>query len=382
LESGSASGSLRSVQTADARVDRERPAEEPRLLFLPRCGSNGIGEYVRCLVLAQAMSRRHPHAAMEFALPPSWPRLPGDDFPRAPLARGAGQREAFAAMLARLRPHLIVTNNRSRRREFARARAQGVAVVAIASTGNPRRVQRLRVLRSVDQVWVVPVQGRGGVRLPSRLALWLSGRPHCEIVETLHPEADPGRAAKTLAMLGLDGTRYVFFASGGGGCQLGGRAAGEVFAAAAAQVARTGVRAVVLAGPLHRGAQAASEGVTWIDRLPPEAMVDLVSCAEVVVCAGGGLLGWVLSLGRPCVTTPMSGDQRQRTRTCRAEGTALVVEGNEPALAGGALALLADGASRQALAMRAASAGPRNSLSRCVALLEGLLDPGRGGAVP
>jgi hypothetical protein len=352
------------------------------MLFLPRCGSNGIGEYARCLVLAQAMRRRHPRATIELALPPSWPQLPGDEFPRAALARGAAQHEAFFEILARLRPHLIVTNNRSRRRELAHARAQGAAVVAIASTGNPRRVRRLRVLRNVDQVWMVPVQGRGGVRLPSRLARWLSGWPHFELVETLHPEADAWRAAKTLAPLGLDGARYVFFASGGGGCQLGGRAAGDVFAAAAAQVARTGVRAVVLAGPLHRGAQAACEGVTWLDRVPPEAMVDLVSGAAVVVCAGGGLLGWVLSLGRPCVTTPMSGDQRQRTRACRAEGTALVVEGNEPALAGGALALLGDVARRQALAMRAASAGPRNALSRCVALLEGLLEPERAGALP
>jgi hypothetical protein len=363
-------------------MNHERPAEAPRVLFLPRCGTNGIGEYVRCLVLAQALRQRQPHAAVELGLPPSWPRLPGDDLPRVPLPRGGRQGEPFAAILARLRPHLVVTNNRSRRREFARARAQGAAVVAIASTGNPRRARRLRVLRSVDQLWIVPVEGRGGVRLPSRFARWLSGSPHCEIVETLHPDVDAGRAAKTLALLGLDGTRYVFFASGGGGCQLGGRSAGEVFAAAAARVARSGVRAVVLAGPLHRGGQPACEGVIWIDRAPPEAMVDLVSGAEVVVCAGGGLLGWVLSLGRPCVTTPMSGDQRQRTRTCRAQGTALVVEGTERALADGALALLCDGASRQALANRAASAGPRNALSRCVALLEGLLEPGRAGAAP
>jgi hypothetical protein len=361
-------------------VNHERPAELPRVLFLPRCGSNGIGEYVRCLVLAQALRRRHPHATLEFALPPSWPRLPGDDLPRAPLPRGARQGGPFADILVRLRPHLVVTNNRSRRRELARARAQGAAVVAIASTGNPRRARRLRVLRSVDQLWIVPAVRRGQVQLPSRLARWLSGSPHFEIVETLHPEADPERAAKTLALLGLEGTRYVFFASGGGGCQLGGRAAGEVFAAAAAQVARAGVRAVVLAGPLHRGAQSACEGVTWIDQAPPETMVDLVSGAEIVVCAGGGLLSWVLSLGRPCVTTPMSGDQRQRTRVCRADGTALVVEGTAPALADGALELLADGASCRALAMRAASAGPRNALSRCVALLEELLAHQRVGA--
>jgi hypothetical protein len=167
------------VQTAGARADDQRPAESPRVLFLPRCGTNGIGEYVRCLVLAQALRQRHPQAAIEFGLVPSWPRLPGDDFPRTPVARGGAQREAIAAILARLRPHLIVTNNRSRRHELARARAQGAAVVAIASTGNPRRARRLRVLRSIDQLWIVPVRGRGGVRLPSRLARFLSGWPHC-----------------------------------------------------------------------------------------------------------------------------------------------------------------------------------------------------------
>jgi hypothetical protein len=74
----------------------------------------------------------------------------------------------------------------------------------------------------------------------------------------------------------------------------------------------------------------------------------------------------------------MSGDQRQRTRACRAEGTALVVEGTERALAGGALELLGDGAAREALVKRAASAGPRNELPRCIALLEGALGAAAG----
>ena len=376
-------GSIRGRRFAVARSDRLRrvQAEAPRVLFLPRCGSNGLGEYVRCLLLAKALRERHPHAVIELALAPAWPRLSGDDLPRAPLARGAAEAEALAAILARLRPHLFVTENRGGWRELALARAQGAAVVTIASTERRRRVRRLGVLRRVDQLWIVPGEGRGAARLPSPLVRWLAGRPHCEIVETLHPPADPARAARRIAALGLGGARYVLFAPGGGGWPLEGRAAGDVFAAAAAQVARAEVRAVVVAGPLHRGARAAGEGVTWLDEVEPEAMVDLAGGAEVVVCGGGGLLGQVLSLARPCVTTPMPvADQRQRTEACRRDGTARVVEGTEAALAGGARALLGDAARRDALARRAASAGPRNALPRCVDLLEALLPDGTRGA--
>jgi hypothetical protein len=349
-------------------------AEEPRVVFLPRCGAHGIGEYVRCLTLAQALRARHPHAAIELALVPTWPRLRGDAFPRASIPRGGAESEAFAALVERLRPHLLVTNNRGHQDELALARAQGAAVVAIASTERRRRARRLGVLRSVDQLWVVPGEGRGSARLPSRFVRWLAGSPHCEIVETLHPLADPARAAQRRRALGLDGVRYVLFAPGGGGWELDGRAAGDVFAAAAARVARTGVRAVVVAGPLHRGTQACSEDLAWLDEVEPEAMVDLASGADVVVCAGGGLLGQVLSLGRPCVTTPMpAADQRQRTEACREEGTALVVEGTESALADGAQVLLGDAARRDALVRRLAEVGPRNALPRCVDLLEALL---------
>lgn len=361
------------MQGRGTRTEISHLLEAPRILFLPRCGAHGIGEYARCLILAQALRARHPQAAIEIAAPAALPRLPGDAFQRAPLARGAAQADALAAILARLRPHLVVTNNRGRPSELAHARARGAAVVAIFSTARRSRARRLDVLRKVDQLWIVPGEGRAA-RGPSRFALWLAGRPHCEIVETLHPLADPARAAARRASLGFDGAPYVLFAPGGGGWPLEGRPAGDVFGAAAARVASAGGRAVVVAGPLHRGARAADAGVTWIEDVAPEAMVDLVSGAAVVVCAGGGLLGQVLSLGRACVTTPLpAADQRQRTDACRAAGTALVVEGTEAALAAGALALLGDAARRAALVRRLAEIGPRNALPRCVELLEGLL---------
>ena len=116
------------------------------------------------------------------------------------------------------------------------------------------------------------------------------------------------------------------------------------------------------------------DGVVTLAEVEPEAMVDLVSEAEVVVCAGGGLLGWVQALGRPCVATPMPcGDQRQRTAACRAEGTALVVDGTAEALAEGAQLLLNDADRRRVLQARLAAVGPRNALTRCLELLEPLL---------
>lgn len=357
-----------------ARADETRHEDGPRLLFLPRCGAHGIGEYVRCLTLAQALCARRKDAQAWFAVEASLPRLPGDAFPRLELARGARQGQQWGAMLARLQPQLVVSNNRGRQRELAHARGAGAAVVAIFSTERRSRARRLDVLRSVDQLWIVPGEGRAGARPPSRLARWLAGSPHCEIVETLHPAPDAVRAMRLRSSLGLGAERYALFCAGGGGWRLGERPAPEIFAAAAERVAATGVRAVLVAGPLRRGAGGAAAGVTQLAAVGPSAMVDLLCGAELVVCAGGGLLGWVQALGRPCVTTPMPcGDQIQRTAACRAQGTARVVEGSEQALADGALTLWHDAAARGALTRRLAEVGPRNALPRCIELLEALL---------
>jgi hypothetical protein len=139
------------------------------------------------------------------------------------------------------------------------------------------------------------------------------------------------------------------------------------------------VRAVVVAGPLRAAARESSAGLLRLGPVAPEAMVDLISGALLVVCSGGGLLGWVLSLGRPCVTTPMPcEDQLARTARCRAAGTARVADGTAEALAGAALALLRDDAARAALVARLAEHGPRNALPRCVGLLEALLRSRQG----
>ena len=344
----------------------------PRLLFVPRCGRHGIGEYVRCLTLAQAFAARRPDARIAFAARETLARLPGDGFERLPLARGAAQGEHFDAILERLRPHLVVANNRGRQRELENARARGAGVVAIFSTGRRSRARRLDVLRSIDQLWIVPGEGRRGARAPSRLARWLAGNPHCEIVEALHPLPDPQRASALRIRLGIEAP-YALFAAGGGGWRLAGRPAGAVFADAAARVAAQGVRCVLVSGPLHEGV-AQLPGVLALRELEPVAMVDLIAGAEVVASGGGGGLGWVLSLARPCVTTPMpTGDQQQRTEACRAQGTARVVDGTADALADGVLALWRDPAARAALAERVAARAPRNALPRCVDLLEELL---------
>jgi len=361
----------------------EPPAEAARLLFLPRSGSRGIGEYVRCLTLAQAFVATHPDARVWFAVRDTLPRLSGDVFERLPLPRDAAQHERLDAIFRALRPHLFVTNNRGRQRELELARARGAGVVAIFSTGRRSRARRLDVLRSVDQLWIVPGEGRAGARAPSRLARLVSGCPHCEIVETLHPLPDAVRADALRRRLGLDAEPYLLFVAGGGGWDLAGRPAGEVFAEAAACVAQHGVRAVVVTGPLHPGEVAAPEGVTLLGEVEPSAMVDLVAGAAGVVSAGGGLLQWVLALGRPCVTTPMPcEDQRQRTAACRAQDTAWVVDGTPSALADAALALWRDASRRDALVRRLAEVGPRNGLPRCIALLEQLLARRRRAASP
>lgn len=300
------------------------------MLFVPGGGTEGTGEYVRCLVLAGALVARSPAARVGFLTSEEHPRFADDVFERFSVpGRVSRNIEAVNAHLKRLRPALVVFDNRGRTSQIRRASGLGARTLYIATQRQfLRRTFRLRRLRVLDEIWIV--QRRFGDRAASlaagqRLRLLLAGSPTVRHFDAIFPEPDPGRRRRLLDQLEISSGGYAVFVAGGGGYCDAQVPVAEIFLEAAARVVRrTGLPSVVVRGPLASGGSPGAPGVRVIEALPSAEMIDLLSQAKIVVCGGGGIAGQAIALRRACVAAPTGGpDQPERIEVYSREGLLL-----------------------------------------------------------
>jgi hypothetical protein len=364
--------------TAQA-TNRAEVGEPRRLLFVPQGGRGGTGEYARCLTLAHAARRRWPGVRISFATKSTAARFDDDDYPRYVLPveprGGAIERVVWATA-----PDVAVFNNTGKEPELRAARRSGARVVYIGSVPRYRRRGfRRELMREMDAFWIFPSDEAESVPTPGEQREWRrGGRPPLHFFDSVFAPPDAQRGARLRAALGLVEDGYALFVPGGGGWKPRGRFCSDLFVEAAAWTAqRSGVRALVVLGPLHRSKPEAPEGVTVLGYLSQPELMDLIHGARVVATGGGGLLNQALCLGAACVAAPLHlGDQPLRIAEGEARGFLVAAEPEPEAIGDAAAALLVDPARRAKLGARLAEAGPRNQLDRCMELLAPLVDAG------
>lgn len=356
------------------------PYGAPHLLFVPGGGGEGLGESVRAVVLAEAASRRWPGARIGFLTADHHRGLPEGGFERH-VVRGKVSRNVgeVNGLLAELSPDVVVFDCRGRGAEISFASRLGARTVYVAAQPQTlRRAFRLTRLRHLDQLWIV--QRRFGsdfseLSRSQRLLLALARGPEVHVFDAIFPPVDAARRERVHRELQVGDASYVLFTAGGGGYSEAGRPTSEIFAEAARQVhEKTGRRCVMIMGPLYTGSAPSLPGVTVVESLAPDQMVDLLSGAELVACGGGGLVGQALAHQRVCVVAPAGGpDQPDRIRAYAAQG---LLEAS-PLEAGGitsrVVRLLDDPPRQQAIRARIAGRGFRNGLPEAIQQLERLV---------
>ena len=313
-----------------------------RLLFVPVSGPRGMGEYARCVALAQAAKRRWPTASVHFALSRAAPYAADTPFPSTllPSSPTFHSREV-SALIRNFSPTVVIFDNAGRTAQLRSAKKCGARVVFVSSRRRQRRKAfRLRWLGLIDEHWIAYPEFIAGALGPwERLKLWMCRGTRVRFFDTLLPEPQPAAAAAAMARFDVRPWEYVLIVPGGGSAHPGAENAPAIIAAAANAIAARGYPTVLVAVPVT---PAFSEvlGLRLAPRMPMDELCELIRGARLVICNGGDTLLQVLACRRPCIAVAIAGDQAHRIARCVEEGMVAGVRLEARALETAALTLL------------------------------------------
>jgi predicted glycosyltransferase len=349
----------------------------PSLIFLPVSGPRGMGEYIRCLTIAERFQSRRPKAGIRFVVDRQAPYA--DEVPfETELIDGSPTRNtpAVCALFERLRPDIVVFDNSGRTPQLQAAKRCGARIVFISR----RRSKRLKAFRSswmrlLDQHWLAfPPAIDGPLSWWEKLRL--RQYPHHEVLflGAVFQESATQEREALRKRLGIGGERFVLFSPGGGGAHSRAPAATEIFANAAGLVAAaTPLEVVLVLGPGYRGDAGRLPGVIRIPSLSHGEMSGLVHDAEILVINGGTTLTQALALDKPCIAVPIAEDQPPRVRRCARKGLAIHGTLDADAICGEVLDLLDDTGKREELVARVKALGLANGAGLAADALEKLV---------
>jgi hypothetical protein len=370
-----------------------RAPDLPSFLFVPVTGGEGLGEFARCLTLAHAVLERWPGCRVRFVRDREAPEI-GESRIEALEIEGSPTYNSsrINRWMEAEPPDVAIFDSTGRRTQLDAAGRLGAKRVLIASRPSRRRKVLLRrMLTRSEQIWLVEPDARRR-RLDGweRLNSWLSGqRARIVFMETLFPPSVASRRESLLQSLELVGRRYALFSPGGGGWLVGDRPASEVFIEAARSVAEgSDLEAVVITGPLYKGALRESPGVTVKRSVSPERLADLMHAAEILVLGGGSSVGQAIAMRKPVVAAALGGsDQGERVARYDEQGLLVQAPPDPSRLATSVLSLYQDASRLQSLARRQALAPMRNGVDVALACLNELVEsapiaPGGGVLTP
>lgn len=280
-----------------------------RVLFVPVSGPDGIGEYMRSLILADALRRQFPDLAIDFILSEQAPYVNDCPYPvHTTPASPTKSTSAVIAIIERLKPSIAVFDCAGRAKQYRAAKAYGAKVVFISQHKKKRkRAFALNRIKHID--WHAIVQFEfvdGGITLAERLKLALFNKPAPDFIGSVFSQAT------------ADGTvdisePFTLFAAGGGGHKINGQLATDtLWQTALSWHKQSGQRCYVILGPNYPGQKQAQGGVTPIKQLPNSALMHLLQSCQLAVIAGGDMMGQAVTLGVPVVAVPVAKDQPPR----------------------------------------------------------------------
>lgn len=342
-----------------------------RVLFVPVSAPRGFGEYARAQEIARAMQDRWPAAQLHFVLSAQAPYAADCPFPATLLPGSATlHTPQVVALLRSFQPQLVIFDNAGRTAQLRAARAGGACVVYVSSRSRQRRKAfRLTWMRLLSEHWIAyPRFIAGDLGRWERLKLRLLGRPQVRFIDTVLPAVP--------AVAPVSSSDFVLMVPGGGTAHPGARTAPQIISEAATELARRGVR-TVLVGVADAADSSPADGaaplLTRLPLLPQPQLIDLLRRARIVVSNGGDTLLQALACGCACIAVPIAHDQAARIARCRERGLIVEAPLRAAAIVAAVAALDQDEARRQLLIARGQAAGVRDAMPQILEWLAALL---------
>ncbi|QYJ75521.1 hypothetical protein [Shewanella sp. FJAT-52076] len=347
----------------------------PKFLFIPVSSAEGMGEYMRSLIVADEVKRCWPAAEVCFILSKEAPYAASCPYPTKLLDRTPTKEvKAVNDIMETFRPDVVLFDASGRKSQLARAHAQGAKVVFFSQHRRKRsRGMKIGRARVTDAHLVVqPEFVIGPVSAFEAFKLKLIGKPLPECIGPVFSAPDKARQQELLAQYGLAEGEFVLFNAGSGGHKLaGGLAADRFFEAAQASHAASGLKSVMVFGPNYPKTLPEASGVICLSALANSDFINLLVAAKAAVLSGGDTLLQAIALKKLVLTAPVSKDQPPRIAVCADRGLVLACEPEQ--LAANISALFSDETTaslQQALAAEADMDGLQLTMNKIKHLLE------------
>lgn len=315
------------------------------IIFVPVSGPKGVGEYMRSLILADAVSEHYPKAKITFILScqagyinecPYSVRVVDDSPTKC--------TQAVNEIMRAIEPDVVVFDASGRAAQYKEAKVIGAKVVFISQHKKKRaRAFALNRLPFIDAHCITQMEfidGDFSCWQKAKLAFFRKPAPY--FIGPVFAAPDDS----ILSVLALP-ERYVFFSAGGGGHTAindSGQltlAADELLAAARLWHRATGEHCVVVLGPNYPNtAPSSAAGVTVLTSLPNAQLIAVLKKAQCAILGGGAMLSQAVALHVPSIAISLAKDQPRRIKALHNKGlvavSALAANDIVGALRGGA----------------------------------------------
>lgn len=297
----------------------------PGILFIPVSCPQGIGEYMRSLIIAQHLSTHYSNADIRFVLSKHAPYV--NDCPYQTYTSKSSATKDTASVKRAIddfKPNLVIFDCAGRAKQFAYAQKSGAKVVFISQHKRKRsKGLRLKRLINCDLHWVVqPDFLMPPLSYYAKLKLNYFNKPAPKNIGSVFLKPDLQRENTFLAQHQLNNQTFFLFNAGSGGHQLDNQLAADIFYQAAREFSHhCNITCVMLFGSNYPKAIPGNSpqliNFSNIDNLD---FISLLKNARGCVISAGDTMLQSIALQKSCVAVPIAKDQPTRLKICQQLG--------------------------------------------------------------
>ncbi len=329
-----------------------------RILFVPVSSPEGVGEYMRSLMIAQSLASQDRTLTIEFILSEKAPYAKDCPFP-AHLCPDSPtlHSDIVNRLIQKFKPNIVIFDASGRASQLKAAKRVGAHTIFIAQ--HNRKLSKglsWRRLVNTDAIFAVqPKEIMQALSFFQGLKLRMLSKSLPQFVGPVFPSVNKALQESLLTRYSLKPNDFILISAGGGMHTVDGISADELFFRAAQKIFETTEKQCVLirnkAFLLSPNNSEPSQTINhlFIDSppLPAEEFIALLSVAKLAILGGGGSLLQALALDTPVLSTPLAKDQHERVSQCGKLFGATTCNPQVDAIISAALTMLSNEASNE-----------------------------------
>lgn len=300
------------------------------ILFIPVSSPSGIGEYMRSIVIADALQAQWPNCQISFILNEQVSYLKQCPY-KVYTCQDTPTKDVKTVnnIIKAVTPELVIFDASGRASQFRQAKAVGAKVAFISQHKKKRnRGLKLNRLFYTDIHWVVqPNFIMTQLSLFQRVKLKLFNKKAPENIGPVFQSPALDRQKALLEKYNLTDSDYILFNAGSGGHKVNGTLATDIYYQAAQSIQRlTTLKCVVVFGSNYPNELPQNSQQIVIKSIDNQDFISLISTAKACVISAGDTLLQCIALKTLSVAAAISPDQPARLQRCHQENLVIAAK--------------------------------------------------------